>query len=95
MMTAENEALFWGKLKETEEALQLSIPFMVSGVPSTTFTRGKFTLAVSILGLTKPKGVDVTVLGTGVKSDTAPHLQYLGHEQGDLTKYIAEALEKK
>lgn len=86
MMTAQNEALF---------LVPESVSFcLVSSVPSTAFTfkGSEYTLAVRVLGLTEARGVK-SILGTELTS--VPYLEYMGHESGDLTGYIAEVLKKR
>lgn len=89
MMTAQNEALF---------SVPIGVPTitsfcLVSSVPSTAFTfKGdEYTFAVRVLGLTEARGVK-SILGTELTS--VPYLEYMGHESGDLTGYIAEVLER-
>lgn len=86
--TAEDEGLFRCR------AFLSASPVIVSGIPGFTFQEGEVvTLAARLIGQTELSETHINALGK--EFNTAPNLEFLGYERGDLTKEIAEALQKE
>lgn len=86
--TAEDEGLF------RCSAFLLDKPVIVSGIPGFTFLEGEVvTLAARLIGQTELSETYINTLGE--EFNTAPNLEFLGYERGDMTKEIAEALKKE
>lgn len=86
--TAEDEGLF------RCSAFLLDRPVIVSSIPGFTFQEGEvITLAARLIGQTELNETYINTLGE--EFNTAPNLEFLGYERGDMTKEIAEALKKE
>lgn len=86
--TTEDEGLFCCR------AFLLDRPVVVSSLPGYTFLEGEVvTLAARLIGQTALSETYINTLGK--EFNTAPNLEFLGYERGDLTKEIAEALKKE
>ncbi|HHT9154411.1 MAG TPA: PDZ domain-containing protein [Candidatus Tripitaka sp. YC43] len=86
--TAEDKGLF------RCSAFLLDRPVIVSGLPGFAFQEGEVvTLAARLIGQTELSETYISTLGK--EFNTAPNLEFLGYERGDLTQEIAEALQKE